>query len=186
MGVRRRTRDKSCICSHGYMSPIIARQNVPPSTWQRLHKPWPTLSSHRHIRLTTTRQQWTVYCWPRTWQLPTSMLAPHWRPSKTHQTADKRPSSVTITSCQQPPNEPSAPQKRPPNTSSSSCMQLCYSGHTTAKHLVIVMYAAVLQLPYTLQTVHKQPFVNPLPSCLSLVIHLRFTCPTIALLLREN
>lgn len=57
---------------------------------------------------------------------------------------------------------------------------------TTAKNLVNVLYAAVLQLPYTLQTAHKQPFVNPLPSCLSLVTHLRFTCPTIALLLRDN
>lgn len=55
----------------------------------------------------------------------------------------------------------------------------------TAKHLVNVLYAAVLQLPCTLQTGHKQPFANPLPSCNSLVTNLRFTCHTIALQLRD-
>ena len=101
-------------------------------------------------------------------------------------TTAKRPCSVTITSCQPPPNEPSAPQKQPPKTSSTSCMQLCYSYLTTAKHLVYVLYAAVLQLPFTLQTIHKRPSIILLPSCQSLVTHLRFTCPTIALLLRDN
>lgn len=57
---------------------------------------------------------------------------------------------------------------------------------TTAKHLIIVLYAAVLQLPITQLTVHTRPSVILLPSCQSLVTHLRFTCPTIALLLRDN
>ena len=186
MGVRRRTRDKFCICSHGYLSPIIARQNVPTNTWQQSHKPWPTLGNQRHFWQTTARQRWTMYCWPRIWLLPTSVLAPQWRLPKHHQTAAKRPCSITKTSCQPLPNEPSAPQKRPLNTSSTSCMQLCYNCLTTAKHLVNVLYAAVLQLPVTQLTFHTLPSVILLPSCQSLVTHLRFTCPTIALLLRDN
>ena len=58
--------------------------------------------------------------------------------------------------------------------------------NATAKQLVIVLYAAVLQLPYTQPAGHKEPFMNPMPTCQSLVTHLRLTCPTIALLLRDN
>ena len=72
------------------------------------------------------------------------------------------------------------------NDMPSTAKQTVSTPKATAKHLVNVLYAAVLQLPITLQTTHTRPFANPMPSCQSLVTHLRFTCPTIALLLRDN
>ena len=68
-----------------------------------------------------------------------------------------------------PSNSRQTPLQHHQNVMPTTAIQTACTPKATAKHLVNVLYAAVLQLPFTLQTDRKEPYANPLSSYQSLV-----------------